>query len=408
MRAHGRGGVTRRTRSSCRAHLQLIGGLRVDRFDLQYHNNRNGDTLGRTDNLVSPRAGVVVKPMAPLSIYGSYSVSYLPSSGDQFSSLTAVTQQLKPEQFTNYEVGVKWDVAPRLSLTTAVYRLDRTNTRSTDPNDPTRIVQTGSQRTNGLRARRERAASPPPGGSPAATRTRTRFVTSATAAARLGAQVGQVPHHTFSLWNHYQFQPRLAAAVGIVHRTDMFAAIDNTVTLPGYTRADAARLCHVTEGLRLQANVENVFDERYYVNADSNTNISPGQSAGGPRRADGKVLSGASSLRRESEKDGRRVCLTRAHIEPGCRWPRPRRNVHTRPGSALTLQMTRSRPLRTRVGERERADRRRLCRREGHRMLVRAVVRRLFRHRLTTLQAAQVGLRDFDRVGVRRGALDVQ
>ena len=29
-------------------------------------------------------------------------------------------------------------------------------------------------------------------------------------------------------------------------------------------------------GTRLQANVENVFDKRYYVNADSNTNISPG------------------------------------------------------------------------------------------------------------------------------------
>ena len=74
-------------------HLQLIGGLRFDRFDLEYHNNRNGDTLGRTDNLVSPRAGVVVKPITPLSIYGSYSVSYLPGSGDQFSSLTSVTQQ---------------------------------------------------------------------------------------------------------------------------------------------------------------------------------------------------------------------------------------------------------------------------------------------------------------------------
>ena len=62
--------------------------MRFDRFDLAYHNNRNGDTLGRVDNLVSPRAGIVVKPVGPVSIYGSYSVSYLPSSGDQFSSLT--------------------------------------------------------------------------------------------------------------------------------------------------------------------------------------------------------------------------------------------------------------------------------------------------------------------------------
>jgi len=28
--------------------------------------------------------------------------------------------------------------------------------------------------------------------------------------------------------------------------------------------------------VRLQANVENIFDKKYYINADSNTNISPG------------------------------------------------------------------------------------------------------------------------------------
>jgi hypothetical protein len=43
-----------------------------------------------------------------------------PSSGDQFSSLTTVTQQVKPEKFDNYEIDVKWDVAPTLTVTTAV------------------------------------------------------------------------------------------------------------------------------------------------------------------------------------------------------------------------------------------------------------------------------------------------
>ena len=68
------------------------------------------------------------------------------------------------------------------------------------------------------------------------------FVTSATTAARRARRSAQVPHHTFSLWNRYQICPRLGAGLGIVHRWDMFAAIDNTVTLPGYTRADARRL----------------------------------------------------------------------------------------------------------------------------------------------------------------------
>ena len=108
-------------------YVQLLAGVRFDRFDLDYRNNRNRDTLARADDLVSPRAGIVFKPMASLSLYSSYSVSYLPGSGDQFSSLTVITEQLKPEKFANYEGGMKWEVSPALSLTTAAYRLNRTN-----------------------------------------------------------------------------------------------------------------------------------------------------------------------------------------------------------------------------------------------------------------------------------------
>ena len=64
--------------------------------------------------------------------------------------------------------------------------------------------------------------------------------------------------------------------MGLLYRSDMFVAVDNTVTLPGYTRADAALFYAMTDKLRLQLNVENLFDARYFINADSNTNISPG------------------------------------------------------------------------------------------------------------------------------------
>lgn len=256
-------------------HLQLLGGVRFDQFDLSYHNNRNAETLGRLDNLITPRAGVVVKPVLPLSLYASYSVSYLPSSGDQFSSLTTVTQQLEPEQFTNYELGAKWDLFADLSVTTAVYRLDRTNTRSIDPNDPGRIVQTGSQRTSGFEAGLNGRVTPlwqVAGGYAY----QEASVTSATAAAKTGAQVAQVPHHTFSLWNNYRVHPRFSAGLGVIYRSEMFAAIDNTVVLPGFTRIDAAAFIPLTKRTRLQFNVENLFDKKYFANADNNTNISPG------------------------------------------------------------------------------------------------------------------------------------
>ena len=255
--------------------VQLVAGVRYDYFDLTYHDNRSGLDLARPDNLVSPRGAVVYKPITPVSLYGSYTMSYLPSSGDQFSSLTTITQQVKPEQFNNYELGAKWDVRENLSFNTAVYRLDRTNTRSTDPNDPTRIIQTGSTRTNGYElgvngniTRQWQVA----GGYAY----QNAFISSATAAAVLGAAVAQVPHNMLSLWNRYQFAPRVGAGLGVIYRSDMFAAVDDTVTLPSYVRADAAVFFSLTPKLRLQANIENLFNAKYYVNADSNTNISPG------------------------------------------------------------------------------------------------------------------------------------
>ncbi|HYR85197.1 MAG TPA: TonB-dependent siderophore receptor [Terriglobia bacterium] len=258
-------------------HVQVITGLRFDNFDLQYHNNRNSDTLRRIDNLVSPRAGLIIKPAALLSIYGNYSVSYLPSSGDQFSSLTTITQQVKPEKFSNYELGAKWDLYRDLALTTAVYRLDRSNTRATDPNDPTRIIQTGRTRSNGyefgLNGRVTRSWRIAGGYA-----FQDVFIASPTTAAPAGAQVAMVPRHMFSLWNNYQIVPRVGAGLGILQRSDMFAAVDNTVILPGYVRADAAVFFSLSEKVRLQGNVENLFNRKYYVNADGNNNISPGSS----------------------------------------------------------------------------------------------------------------------------------
>jgi catecholate siderophore receptor len=255
--------------------VQLLVGVRYDYFDLRFHNNRTNDNFRRIDNLISPRLGLVVKPITSLSLYGSYSVSYLPSSGDQFSSLTTITLQVEPEKFSNYEVGAKWDIRRNLSFTSALFRLDRTNTRSVDPNNPAAIIQTGSQRTNGfemgLSGNVTRAWSVSGGYSH-----QDAFITSATASAVVGRQVGQVPHNTVSLWNKYQIIPRLGVGLGIINRSDMFVAVDNTVVLPGYTRADAAVFYSFGEHWRLQGNIENLTNKKYFSNADSNTNISPG------------------------------------------------------------------------------------------------------------------------------------
>ena len=49
---------------------------------------------------------------------------------------------------------------------------------------------------------------------------------------------------------------RLGVGLGIIHRSDMFVAIDDTVTLPGYTKLDAAVYVPLAEKWKLQAHME--------------------------------------------------------------------------------------------------------------------------------------------------------
>ena len=256
-------------------HLQLIAGLRYERFDLEYHDNRGDSSLSRLDGMVSPRLGVVVKPVRTVSLYASHSVSYLPSAGDQFASLTDVTKGLEPERFTNNELGAKWDAADRLAFTGAVYRLDRTNTRATHPTDPTLSVQTGRQRSSGweLSANGSVTSAWDVVATYANQRAR---ITESTSAAPAGRVVPLVPRTTASLWNRIQLGSRMGAGVGLTHRSDMFTGFDNTVTLPGYTEVDAALFMRLGRHLRAQVNIDNVLDVDHYSTAHSNNNISPG------------------------------------------------------------------------------------------------------------------------------------
>ena len=257
------------------SHWQAIVGARYERFDTRFHNHRTGEALSRKDDLVSPRAALLFKPVEAVTLYSSYSVSALPSSGDQFSSLTATTETLEPEKFKNYEIGAKWDVLDRLSLAGSVYRLDRTNTTAPDPADPARTVQTGSQRTKGFELSVTGSVTPD-WEVIAGYANQDAYVTSRTAAAPVGAKVPLVPRNTLSLWNRYQLVPALGLGAGLIYQDDMFAAIDDTVTLPSFVRFDLAAYYSVTRYLRIQANLENLFDKKYYATAHSNDNITPG------------------------------------------------------------------------------------------------------------------------------------
>lgn len=253
----------------------LVAGIRYERFDISYHNNRTNQDLDRLDKLISPRAGIVFKAAPSLSVYTSFGVSHLPSSGDQFTSLTVTSATLEPERFTNRELGAKWDVRPELSLTAAIYRVDRTNTSAPDPINAGLLVQTGAQRTTGWEL--GAAGSPTRNWQLAAgIGSQNARIVSTTSAAKSGATVALVPHTTLSLWNRYQVAPSFGLGLGVIHQSDMYAAIDNTVTLPRFTRVDAAAYATLRRGLRAQLNVENVLDTHYFATTQGNNNIMPG------------------------------------------------------------------------------------------------------------------------------------
>lgn len=255
--------------------FQVIAGVRFDRFDIELDDRLDGQRFERDDDFVSPRLGVIYRPLEPLSLYASYSVSYLPSSGDQFSSLDATSAALEPEEFENIEIGAKWDVSPSLALSAAVYRLDRTNTRAPNPTPGGVTLLTGEQRSEGFEL----------GMSGAVTEDweliagyahQDAQITRATSAAPRGRDIALVPEHQFSLWNTYRFMPMLRVGVGVIHQDEMFASISNAVTLPSFTRVDAAAFFTLNEWFEVQLNVENLFDEDYFATSHNDNNITPG------------------------------------------------------------------------------------------------------------------------------------
>ena len=96
-------------------------------------------------------------PPTPVSLYASYSVSYLPRAGEQLSSLSLTNQALEPEEFRNYEVGAKWDLTGALSLSAARLSAGSRQRRRAGSERSDGVAARGRAAHEGARARAERA-----------------------------------------------------------------------------------------------------------------------------------------------------------------------------------------------------------------------------------------------------------
>ncbi|MGB3165306.1 MAG: TonB-dependent siderophore receptor [Alteraurantiacibacter sp.] len=254
--------------------VQLIAGARYDRFDLESQDFVTGFDGARVDERVSPRFGVIVKPMETLSLYASYAESFLPSAGDQFTVLSQQDEGIEPETFENLELGVKYAPHRDLLVTGAVFRLTRSNTPSVDPLANLTTLA-GESRVEGFELG---LVGEPVGGlslSLGYTYLDGEIVDSADPA-DIGTQLQQVPEHQVTAWARYDITNRIGIGGGLVHLSDQFASNSNDVILPAYTRVDAALFFRATDRISVQLNVENLFDEDYYPSAHGDNNIQPG------------------------------------------------------------------------------------------------------------------------------------
>lgn len=251
---------------------EAIVGVRYDNFKVDLDNKNSGTELSSADDLFSPRAGLIYKPLDNLSLYTSYTVAHVPRAGEQMASLSLSNRSLDPEKFINKEIGAKWDVTEQLAATLALYRLDRTNVAVTDPNDPTQSILVDGQRVKGV----ELGLSGNLTDAWQITGGYAYQESEVLAGNDKGNKIAQVPRNSVSLWNRYDFNPQWGVGLGAVYQSYVYAGADNTVKMPSFTRVDAAVYYTVNPQLKLQLNVENLFDEEYYTSAHSNNNIMPG------------------------------------------------------------------------------------------------------------------------------------
>ena len=263
----------------------VVAGLRYDNFDIDVvdsievangADDGNSGFLSSSDSQVSPRAGLIYKPAESVSIYASYSKSFLPRSGDQFLSLSLTSQALEAEEFENKEIGVKWNFSDSLSVTAAAFEVERENGTAQDPNNPEASILTGTE-TKGFEVQVVGKLSE-------------RWVINAGYSNLDGEEMGrivdgalanrdlaQLPEHMLTLWNQYEVNDKWRVALGVIYQSEQYASLNNTVELPDFVRVDAAVYYDYSEDVKLQLNVENLFDEDYFPSAHNDNNIATGE-----------------------------------------------------------------------------------------------------------------------------------
>lgn len=227
-------------------------------------------SLENEDDFINYQASLVFKPRENGSIYISYATSSNPvgiDGGDGSESITVAIENLKPEKVRTMELGTKWDILEdKLNLTAAIFRTEKTNTRSTDADGTTRNI--GETCVNGIELGINGNVTDKWAISAGYTYLDSEIVDDGTAT-NDGNQVQNVAENSATLWTTYQVMPQLTLGAGAVAMDKVYGNATNIKFVPGYVRYDAMARYQVNSNVDLQLNVNNLSDTRYFSKAYS-------------------------------------------------------------------------------------------------------------------------------------------
>jgi catecholate siderophore receptor len=255
---------------------ELSGGVRFDHVETDVTSGLPQAKFGHTDDEFSTQAGILYKPAPNGSIYVSYGTSFNPSA--EFDTLSATTQSLDPETNVNYELGTKWDLFnERLSLTGAVFRVEKTNARVDDITGTSTILA-GETRVDGIEIGVTGSITPEWKISGGYTYLKSEIVDDGPGAANDGNEVPGTAPHNISLWTTYAFTPKWTVGGGALYMGRRFANAANSQMAEAYWRFDAMVAYQLTEKVDLRLNAQNLTDELYYDGLQSGKAIvAPGR-----------------------------------------------------------------------------------------------------------------------------------
>jgi catecholate siderophore receptor len=248
---------------------KIYGGARYDHFNADFESRAAATgavtKFSRTDDVWSPRAALVFQPTGAQTYYFTWGTSFNPSA--EAVTLAANTVNTPPEKNQSFELGAKWQLLNgRLSLNTAIFRIDKTDARTAEPGALAQTLD-GKQRSQGFEI--EVIGRPLPNWNLFAGYTflDTRVLESQDVQGGIpvqGKRLIAAPQNSFTLWTTYDLTRQWQVGGGVTYQSDRYANGNNTNVLPAYAKGDLTVGYFPWTNTEFRLNVLNVTNERYF------------------------------------------------------------------------------------------------------------------------------------------------